>query len=185
MPAAQRVLVKLIPVDAGQGLFYMVTMDPGVGIWPGPGGELPPYPDIGLPGPQPPFPGQIPHPEHPIAGGPWPSHPIFYPPGTRPPGQGGPQPPGGGGGGGGGGEGPMGGMHALVLPLPPSDPPATPPEGMPAGSTQVLVWFGPGTKPASGWVGPYASQQPPGPQGGEGGAQPPTGGEGGGGQVVR
>jgi len=175
-------LARIVPQgDPAYQTFRVTAIDPSVGIWPGPGGELPPYPDIGFPLPQPPFPGggggSPPYPSHPIAGGPWPSHPIFFPPGTRPPWAGGGQPPGGGGGGGpvdpgysppwaqvpgGGGPAPSPGpgFSARVIPIPPQDPPVEPPEGMPADSTQVLIYFGPGTMPAMAWVAPYASTGP-------------------------
>ncbi len=52
------------------------------------------------------------------------------------------------------------GVGAVVIPMPPSEPPATPPTGMPADSKQVLIWYGPGTLPAQAWVGPYASTGP-------------------------
>jgi len=73
---------------------------PPLGIW-GPTDPRPTFPISGWnPGTgnfpeQPPTGGggQPPVPSHPIAGGPWPTHPIFFPPGTRPPGQGGPMPP--------------------------------------------------------------------------------------------
>ena len=163
--AAQSYLARIVPYgNPAMQVFTVTAIDPSLGIWPGPGGELPPYPDIGLPGPQPPFPQpQPPYPSHPIAGGPWPSHPIFYPPGTRPPGQGGPPI-----GGGGPAPSPGPGVSAVVIPLPPQDPPVTPPEGMSPDSTQVLIWFGPGTQPAMAWVAPFASTGP---------VQPPEGGE--------
>jgi len=68
---------------------------PPLGIW-GPGDPRPTLPIAGWnPGsgnfPQPPTGGQPPYPSHPIYGN-FPQHPIFYPPGTRPPGQGGPMP---------------------------------------------------------------------------------------------
>jgi hypothetical protein len=51
-------------------------------------------------------------------------------------------------------------VDAKIIAIPPQDPPVTPPEGMPPGSTQVLVYFGPGTLPAMAWVAPYASTGP-------------------------
>lgn len=88
---------------------------------------------------------------------PRPTHPIQLPPWA-----GKPQPPFGGGGNGGGGDG--GGSVAIVAPLPPpaeGEPAPTPPEGSPQGSTQMLVWFGPGTIPVKAWIPPYVSAAPP------------------------
>jgi hypothetical protein len=111
-------------------------------------------------------PGDLPHPEHPIAGGPWPTHPIVFPPGTRPPWAGGGQPP-------------TTPEHPIVVPPdtptpppgsgvvvplpPPADgsPAPTPPEGMPPDSAAMLAWFGPGTKPVPVWVPPYPATHPP------------------------
>jgi hypothetical protein len=113
------------------------------------------------PGPTPPpVDPNLPHPEHPIMlpgmpGWGLPGTPIT-PPGPVDPGYSPPwaQVP---------GELPVTpgpGVSAIVMPMPEGAPPATPPEGMPAGSVQVLVWFGKGTKPAVAWVGPYASTGP-------------------------
>lgn len=98
------------------------------------------------PTPQPPPDGiwgpTDPRPTHPISGIPGYPPPLGPgAPGTRPP------------------EAPPG-ANATVIPLPPATPPAPVPPGMPAGSTQMLVWFGPGTKPAMAWIGPYAAQVP-------------------------
>jgi len=134
---------------------------PSQPIWlPGyPGGGRPPN----LPGQPPSGGGQPPGiPTFPIAGYPdfpYPSQPIYrpgYPGGERPPSF----PPAGGGGGGGGVPSPGPGVSAVVIPLPPTDPPTEPPEGMSPNSTQVLIWFGPGTLPAAAWVAPYPSQGP-------------------------
>jgi len=108
----------------------------------------------GVPG-RPTPPGELPHPSHPIAlpGDPWwggdlkPTHPIFLPgmpgwPETPPPGTAA-EP-----------------VAALVFPMPEGTPPATPPTGMPAGSVQVMIYFGKGTKPAVAWVQPYPSTGP-------------------------
>jgi len=136
----QRTLVKIIPVDAGHGLFYIVPIDPDLGIGGGP--ILPPE------GPPSVWPG--PNPSHPImlpgmpgwgSGGP--VDPGYGVPGPGP----GPQPP-----------SPGPGTPATVIPLPPSDTP--PPAGIAPGSTQMLIWFGPGTKPAVAWVAPYVSTGP-------------------------
>lgn len=62
-----------------------------------------------------------------------------------------PQPPGGG----------SGGSVAIVKPAPPSDPPATPPEGSPTGTVQMVVWFGPGTIPVKAWIPPYVDASLP------------------------
>lgn len=125
--------------------------DPGTGNFPGGGGGQPP---LGIWGPG------DPRPTLPIAG--WDPGTGNFP---------------GGGGGGGGSPGP--GMQAIVLPMPPTEPPATPPTGMPADSKQMLIWFGPGTKPAMAWVGPYASTGPvtppaEGAQGAQGAAPAPA-----------
>ena len=71
---------------------------PPLGIW-GPGDGRPTNPIAGwnpgtgnFPEQPPTGGGQPPYPSHPIYGN-FPQHPIFYPPGTRPPGQGGPMPP--------------------------------------------------------------------------------------------
>jgi len=192
----QPFLAMITPVASGgrpdQGL-----PQPPVGIWPGPN---PPYVDIGFPMPQPPGGGYPSHPWVPPSPGvpthPWvppqagyPSHP-WVPPGAPPsiwpspghPDQGLPRPPGypdnalppyvdntlpp-------GGRPPLPGYTAgaLVIPVPAADPPTPPPAGIPAGSTQVLIWFGPGTKPASAWVAPYVSAAPP---QGAGEVPPPT-----------
>jgi len=164
---AQTFLARIVPQGDPQNQVFRVTaIDPSLGIWPGPGGELPPYPDIGLPGPQPPFPG---------GGGGQPPYPSTGPgfrtnPLQLPPWAGKPQPPWGGGGGGGGP-----GTQVTMIPLPPADPPVPPPTGIPAGSVQVLVFY-PGERyPAVAWVQPSPSSGPvqP-PAGGEGGAQPPA-----------
>jgi len=173
-------LARIVPVgDPAQQIFNVTAID--TSLYPDIGFPLPqpPFPGGGSP----------PYPSHPIAGGPWPTHPIFWPPGTRPPWAGGGQPPGGGGGGGPVDPGysppwaqipvdpgysppwatpgprpqppsPGPGFSATVIPLPPTDPPTEPPEGMSADSKQVLIWFGPGTQPAMAWVAPYASTGP-------------------------
>jgi len=132
-----------------------------------PGGERPPsFRPPGSGGGEPGIP------TFPIAGYPdfpYPSQPIYrpgYPGGERPPSF----PPVGGGGGGGPSPGP--GYSATVIPLPPTDPPTPPPAGMPPTSTQVLIWFGPGTMPAAAWVAPYPSTGPVPPA--EGGGAPPA-----------
>jgi hypothetical protein len=109
-----------------------------------------------------------PHPTPPIdPGAPHPSFPIWGPPGFGP-GAGFPDkpgyptipglPPGG------GGTPPSGPTVAVVIPMPVSDPPATPPAGLPPGSTQMVIWFGPGTLPTVAWVPPYVDAAPPTPQ---------------------
>jgi hypothetical protein len=155
--AAATYLARIVPFgDPGMQVFRVTAIDPSLGIWPGPGGELPPYPDIGLPGPQPPWPpkpGGGGGPVDPGYSPPWaqiPVDPGYSPPWATP----GPRPS------------PGPGVSAKVIPIPPQDPPVDPPEGMPPGSTQVLIWFGPGTLPAMAWVAPYASTGP---------VQPPEG----------
>jgi hypothetical protein len=122
-------------------------------IWITPTPGVPPRP---TPGPTPPDPN-APHPEHPIWGPPgfgpgagFPDRPGFptipFPP----------KPPGGG--------DPTGPSVALVFPMPVADPPVTPPAGIPPDSVQMVIWFGPGTKPTVAWVPPYADAAPPKPQ---------------------
>jgi len=130
------------------------------GEQPKPDNTLPgeqPKPDQGLPKPpkpdtKPPKPDQglPPFPSHPIVFPPglpeWPetpglpplvpAHPIVIPPGNPPQG-------------------------AIVIMLPPTTegtPP--PPEGIPVGSVQAILWFGPGTLPVQVWIPPYGAQLP-------------------------
>ena len=71
--AAQAFLARIVPFgDPGMQVFRVTAIDPSLGMWPGPGGEHPPYPDIGLPGPQPPWP--------PKPGGGGPVDPGYSPP---------------------------------------------------------------------------------------------------------
>jgi hypothetical protein len=151
-PPGELLLVEIIPLSPGTpperpqpqpplGIWGPPDMPPGFwggGMGPGvkpqpPGGTQPP---LGIWGPTDPRPG------HPISG-------IPGLPGYEPP-TGGPGP----------GPSPGPGVQALVLPIPPSDPPTPPPAGIAPGSTQVMIWFGPGTKPAAAWVAPYPSQGP-------------------------
>jgi len=130
-------IVHLTPrPELGEGYFDEIEFSPGSP--PPRPGQRPP---LGIWGPN------DPRPTPPITG-----IPGFPPPLGPPPG-GGPVPP---------VTAPVG-ANATVIPLPKTDPPATPPEGMPASSMQALVWFGPGTKPALAWIGPYASTGPVGP----------------------
>lgn len=100
-----------------------------------------PEPPLGIWGPT------DPRPTLPIAG--WdPIHGTF-PPWVKPP-----EP----------GDPPAGASVAVVVPLPPSTPPATPPAGISADSTQMLIWFGPGTLPTVAWVPPYVDASPPKPE---------------------
>lgn len=109
------------------------------------------------------------HPEHPIAGGPWPTPPIYYPPGTRPPGAGGGEPP---------SIWPSPGHpeHPIVIPpeIWPNPPEGQaphpehpivipPPEGTDGPQLEVkVIWVPPGN-PNSGWqvvlvpTGPHPS----------------------------
>ena len=136
-------LCRIRPVDAGQQLFMVTPIDQGV------------YPDHGLPGPQPPFPGGGGGgPVDPGYSPPWaqiPVDPGYSPPWAQP----GPRPP---------RPSPGPGVSAVVIQLPAQDPPVPPPEGMAEGSVQVLIWFGPGTQPAMAWVAPFASTGPVAPQ---------------------
>jgi len=135
-----------VPPQAGSPSHPWV---PPVGIWPSPGhpahpiapGGMPPYPDHGLPGQPPYVDNALP-----------PYVDNTLPPSGRPP-------------------TPGNSAGALVIAVPATDPPTPPPAGIPAGSTQVLIWFGPGTKAASAWVAPYVSAAPP---QGAGEVPPPT-----------
>lgn len=127
-------LAYINPVNARENLYNITTIGPG---------SAPPRPH---PGPTPPTgPGG---PVDPGYSPPWAQIPVDpgygIPetglPGTRPP--------------------TPGGATAVVIPLPPSDPPVEAPEGLPEASTQVLIWFGPGTQPAVAWVQPYVSTGP-------------------------
>jgi hypothetical protein len=156
--------------------------EPPLGIW-GPTDPRPTHPIAGIPG----FPGYTPPgggggggggPVDPGYSPPWaqlpvdpgygipeggypgnpprPTHPIMLPgmPGWGQPSPGpGPGTP----------PSPGPGVTAVVIPVPAppeGTPPTPPPAGMPPDSVQVLIWFGPGTKPASAWVAPFASTGP-------------------------
>ena len=127
------VALKILPMPpTPDGYYYYDQITFGSGT---PPPRPHPEPPLGIWGPS------DPRPTNPIWGfdpihGTWPDHP--HPP--QPP-----QPP---------------VFNAAVIPLPPSDPPTTPPEGMPPASKQVLIWFGPGTLPTVAWVQPYASTGP-------------------------
>jgi hypothetical protein len=149
-PPGELALVEIISLSPGTPP-GRPHPEPPLGIW-GPTDPRPSPPIAGIPG----FPGYTPpgggtqppgiwgplpgFPTHPISG--IPGLPGYEPPSHPPEPTPGP------------------GMQAIVLPVPPSDPPTPPPAGVPAGSTQMLIWFGPGTKPASAWVSPYPSQGP-------------------------
>jgi hypothetical protein len=132
--------VEIIPIGITPGVPPRPTPGPTP---PGGGGGGPVDPGYSPPWAQVPVdPGYSP---------PWAQIPVDpgYSPPWATPGPGGGQPP-----------SPGPGFSARVFLVPPTDPPATPPEGMAPDSKQVMIWFGPGTKPAMAWVAPYASTGP-------------------------
>jgi hypothetical protein len=147
----QPFLALITPIGGGSGAHpEHPWVPPAAGAPPGYwGGVAPPYVDIGFPMPQPPT-GRPPvYPAHPIAGGPWPTHPIAgpQPPQQRPPGYwGGVAPP----------YVDIGGPGPQPTPTPPI---YFPPEGAPP---PLGIW-GPPTMPPGYWgggMGPGVKPQP-------------------------
>lgn len=133
-------------------LVEIIAMTPSGGVPPRPS----PQPPLGIWGPTDPRPS---HPIHLPGGGggegppgiwgptdPRPTHPIAGIPGLP--------------GFGGGGGGVSVGVDAKIVPLPPSDPPTTPPAGMPASSSQALIFIEGAAAPIPVWIPPYASTGP-------------------------